>query len=74
MNTDNILASTYQGCSQIWQTINKIKHLFKLGGKVALGNGQRIRFWTHWLLGDAPLTVCFPRLFDIYRETKILVA
>jgi hypothetical protein len=46
LNVDNIFVNNGQGGSQFWRSINKIKHLFKLGAKFELGNGERVFFWT----------------------------
>jgi hypothetical protein len=74
VNADNIFASSTQGGSQFWRSINKIKHLFKLGARYSVGDGRRTLFWTGCWLGEAPLAIRFPRLFDICSSRDILVA
>jgi hypothetical protein len=73
-NTDNIFAATSQGGSQFWRNVNKIKHLFKLGAKYHVEKGEKVCFWTDWWVGDAPLAIRFPRLFDICTNQNIFVA
>jgi hypothetical protein len=74
VNADNIFASSTQGGSQFWRSINKIKHFFKLGAGFLVGDGRRTLFWTDCLLGEAPQAIRFPRLFDICPSKDILVA
>jgi hypothetical protein len=74
LSVDNIFARNSQGGSQFWRSINKIKHLFKLGAKYQLGSGEKILFWTDWWQGEGPLAIKFPRLFDICNSKTILVA
>jgi hypothetical protein len=74
INTDKKFAGTSQGGSQFWQNINKINHFFKLGAKYKVENGERVCFWTDRWLGDAPLAIRFPRLFDICVTKNISVA
>jgi hypothetical protein len=44
LSVDNIFARNSQGGSQFWRSVNKIKHLFKLGAKYQLGSGEKILF------------------------------
>jgi hypothetical protein len=74
VNADNIFASSTEGGSQFWRSINKIKHFFKLGARFLVGDGRKTFFWTDCWLGDAPLAIRFPRLFDICSSKDILVA
>jgi hypothetical protein len=74
LNTDNIFAVTSLGGSQFWRIINKIKHFFKLEARYQMENGEKICFWTDWWVGDAPLAVRFPRLYDISCNKDISVA
>ena len=62
------------GGSPFWHSIHKIKGFFKLGAKFALGEGSRIRFWTDWWTGSAPLQARFPRLFAISSDPAVLVS
>jgi hypothetical protein len=54
LNVDNIFVCNNQGDSQFWHSINKIKHLFKLGAKYHLGYRERVLFWTDWWQGEGP--------------------
>jgi hypothetical protein len=72
--SDNIFAASTQGGSQFWLSLNKIKHFFKLGSRFVVGNGRKTFFWTDCWLGESPLAIRFPRLFDICASKDILVA
>jgi hypothetical protein len=74
LNVDNIFVRNSQSGSQFWRSINKIKHLFKLGAKYHLGSGERIFFWTDWWQGEGPLAIKYLRLFDICSSKTISVA
>jgi mannosylglycoprotein endo-beta-mannosidase len=74
VNSDNIFATSTQGGSQFWRSLNKIKHFFKLGSRFVVGNGRKTLFWTDCWLGESPLAVRFARLFDICASKEILVA
>jgi hypothetical protein len=74
MNSNNIFAASTQGGSQFWRCLNKIKHFFKLGSRFVVGNDRKTFFWTDCWLGESPLAVRFPRLFDICASKEILVA
>jgi hypothetical protein len=54
MNVDNIFARNSQGGLQFWRSLNKIKHLFKLGAKFLPSSRERIFFWTDWWQGEGP--------------------
>jgi hypothetical protein len=74
INAGNIFATTTQGGSQFWRSLNKIKHYFKLGSRFLVGNGRKTFFWTDRWLGESPLAVRFERLFDICTSKEITVA
>jgi hypothetical protein len=54
--------------------LHKIKHLFSLGAKFGVKNGNRTRFWFDWCVGDAPVKDSFPQLFVIASEPNTSVA
>ena len=70
----NILVSTPVGGSQFWHNLHKVRDAFRLGLKFKLGNGTRILFWTDWWSEESPLSIRFPRLFDICSFPNCSVA
>jgi hypothetical protein len=44
VNSGNIFATTTQGGSQFWRSLNKIKHFFKLGSSFVVGNDRKFFF------------------------------
>jgi hypothetical protein len=86
LNADNIFVNNGQGGSQFWRSINKIKHLFKLGVEFMLGNGERVLFWTDWwqrrvpslsdsqdfLISLAPKTSRWPKPFPFLQSLSSL--
>ena len=51
-----------------------MKNDFFSMGSFLIGNGQGTRFWEDIWLGDTPLSVQYPSLFNIVRNRNILVA
>ena len=70
----DIFSGSDRGGSQFWTSLHKIKHLFKLGAKYSVCNGQKTRFWTDWWQGEAPLYLRFPQLFSICDNPTLSVA
>jgi hypothetical protein len=68
-----MLSSGGQGGSQFWQSILKIKHLFRLGARFHIQNGRGTRFWLDRWRGAEPLATKFPSLFPICTDQAILV-
>ena len=51
-----------------------IKDNFFTHGSFVLGNGHDTRFWEDIWLGDMPLAIQYPSLFNIARHKNVLVA
>jgi hypothetical protein len=69
----NIFATSPRNGSLFWHSLHKVKDFFKLGARYALGNGEKIQFWTDWWIGDGPLSQRFARLFQISAEPDAYV-
>jgi hypothetical protein len=69
-----LLSTGNQGGSQFWQSILKIKHLFRSRARFHIQNGRSTRFWLDLWWGDEPLALKFPSLFDICSDQEILVS
>jgi hypothetical protein len=52
----------------------KVKEEFFARGDFIIGNGESVRFWEDTWLGDRPLSVHCPSLFNIVRHKNIFVA
>ena len=66
--------STKPTDSPFWKGILSVKRDFFSLGSFHIGNGQSTRFWEDTWLGDRPLSVQFPALFNIVRNKNALVA
>ena len=60
--------------SPFWRSLNKIKHLFKMGAKHSVRNGKRTSFWHDAWNGDGLLRDRFPLIFAIYENQHATVA
>ena len=60
--------------SPFWKGIMGVKHEFFKHISFTLGNGEGIRFWEANLLGDSPLAIQYPSLYNIVRYKNVLVA
>ena len=60
--------------SPFWRGVLKVKQEFFALGSFQIGNGQSTRLWEDTWLGDRPLSVQYPRLFNIVRHKSVLVA
>jgi hypothetical protein len=57
-----------KGGSQFWQGVNNVKHKFKWGATFKVNNGANVLFWEDVWVGDTPLKVQYPKLYDYSRE------
>jgi hypothetical protein len=73
-NSISLLSSRGQGGSQFWQSILKIKHLFRSGARFHVQNGRGTRFWLDRWRGAEPLASKFPSLFAICSDQEISVS
>jgi hypothetical protein len=72
-SANNIFAGSGHGGSQFWRSLHKIKHLFKLGARHSVQDGNRTLFWMDKWFGDVALKDRFPALFSIANAQMITV-
>jgi hypothetical protein len=72
-NSISLFSSGSQGGSQFWNSILKIRHIFRSGARFHIQNGRGTRFWLDRWRGDVPLAAKFPNLFAIRSDQTISV-
>jgi hypothetical protein len=59
--------------SQFWKKLLSLREIFFKYCKMAVGNGCRTSFWKKFWIGDGPLAMMFPILFDLAIDKDITV-
>jgi hypothetical protein len=59
--------------SHFWKKLLKLRESFFKHCKMAVGNGRRTSFWKNFWIGDGPLALRFPILFDLTADKDISV-
>jgi hypothetical protein len=62
-----------QNDSQFWKKLLSLREVFFKYCKVVVGNGCKTSFWKNTWIGDCPLAVKFPVLFDLAFDKDISV-
>jgi hypothetical protein len=62
--TKEIFSTNPVGCSPFWHSIHKVKEQFKLGVRFLPRRRSSASFWKDLWLGEEPLCVRFPSLFE----------
>jgi hypothetical protein len=62
--TEEFFFTNTVGCSPFWHSIHKVKEQFKLGVRFLPGRRSSVIFWKDSWLGEEPLCVRFPSLFE----------
>lgn len=62
------------GDSHFWSGLMKIKDQFLGGGGFNVQNGTQIRFWEDKWIGDKPLGIAYPALYNLVRRKDATVA
>jgi hypothetical protein len=60
--------------SQFWKGLMRVKEDFFSRGSFKIGNGHMARFWEDTWLGDLPLAILYPSIYNIVRQKNVLVA
>jgi hypothetical protein len=60
--------------SPFWKGIMKAKDEFFARDEFIIGDGESVRFWEDTWLGNRPLAVQYPSLFNIVRHKNVPVA
>jgi hypothetical protein len=71
---NEIFSSNPVGCSLFWHSIHTVKEHFRLGVKFFLGSRSNISFWKDIWIGEEPLSVRFPTLFEKSSDTDLNIA
>lgn len=71
MDGVNFFSSKTKGASQFWQGLHKVKHLFKWGVTLTVGDGRNCRFWQDSWLYEVPLKI---HCEDLFKWLEILNA
>jgi hypothetical protein len=64
----------YNGCSHFWSGLMGVKDIFYSCCKRLLGDGCKTRFWEDVWVGEKPLCVLFPRLYNLTFSQDVSVA
>jgi hypothetical protein len=59
--------------SHFWKKLLNLRESFFKYCKMAIGNGRRTSFWKNFWIGDGPLALSFPILFDLTSDKDITV-
>jgi hypothetical protein len=73
MRHEDFFRSRGAGGSQFWNSLHKIKHLFKWGAVHSVGNGWLTQFWNDVWLVDTPLRIRFAKLYEVCADEKAMV-
>jgi hypothetical protein len=73
MPEGNFFKSKTRGTSQFGQWLHKVKHLFKWGATYNAKKGDKIMFWEDVWLGNTPLKLQFPSLYNFSKDPEALV-
>jgi hypothetical protein len=68
---NEMFSSNPVGCSPFWHSIHKVKEHFRLGVKFFPGSRSNIRFWKDIWIGEEPLSLRFPTLFEKSSDTYL---
>jgi hypothetical protein len=56
--------------SPFWKGLMRVKKDFFNRGHFSVGSGRSVRFWEDVWLGDVPLAIQYPSLFNIMMQKK----
>lgn len=74
MQDKGIIAVSHKyGDSPIWTDLLKDKNIYLRGRKISTRNGKKTLFWEDTWLGDKPICVAAPVIFDQCAEKGIIV-
>jgi hypothetical protein len=73
MKRNGFFGSAYQGTSQFWRGLHKVKHLYQWGAEYHVKKGDKVRFWHDSWRGGVPLKIQFQSIFEICNKPDALV-
>ena len=59
------------GGSQFWKSVMKVKHLFNLGVRYKVGNGQVISPWGDVWINDCSFKLKYNKLFNLCQSPSM---
>ena len=62
------------GASQFWKGLHGVSKWARRGIAYRLGNGKKICFWKDVWLGQVPLGICFPTIYNFCDNPEVLVS
>ena len=68
MGEGGFFKSKTKGVSQFWQTLHKVKNLFKWGAVFKVRNENHCNFWEDCWTGEVPVAVSHAHLFRMVRD------
>ena len=74
MQNGSFFSSSPRGASQFWQSLHKVKHLFKWGAIFQVKDGANTMFWEDTWKGDTPIKIQFPDLYKMCANPRASVA
>jgi hypothetical protein len=60
--------------STFWKGPMRVKHDFFKRGVFKVGNGETVCFWENTWLGESPLAIQYPSLYNIVQRKNVLVS
>jgi len=73
MKRKGFFGSPYNGTSQFWKGLHKVKHLFQWGAEYIVRKGDRTRFWHDAWIGGMPLKIQFRGVFEVCQKPDAVV-
>lgn len=58
----------FRGGSQFWKSLHEAKESCKRGIKHVVNNGKKTSFWSDVWIGNCPLRITFPNIFEICHQ------
>jgi len=74
LRNGTFFSSPSRGTSQFWQSLHKVKHLFKWGAIYQVKDGKKTLFWKDIWKGDSPIKSHFPELYQMCTYPRASVA
>ena len=70
----SLLGCDCQDGSQLWRSIQTLKHEIRKGARFSIGKGEGTLFWLDTWLGESSFQQRFPSLFAICSDPMLLLA
>jgi hypothetical protein len=62
-----------QNNSPAWKDLIKIRHIYLKGRRFKVGNGKLISFWLNTWMGEKPLSMMYPIIYElaIHKDASV---